>query len=482
MNKDGHGKENQRKGSISVLMMILLSSMIIVFLLLYHDASLRTLQSVVRWNGENAGNTVLTYYLPELKDRYDLFGLWKESSLLEWRMKGYVENSSPFWRRAHGTSLLNAECEQIQVDAEEYLLMDPRLIQGQIHDVMEQGMIVDLIQRSDLISQWKDVLTWVGKGLELQEEQGELSVQRSQDRTAEETQDPTEENYEQLEQDVRQMESQGRSAMKEITLENGRTLEDPMVIAYLPSRQVTSSGIQTSWEILKTDPEKLGEFIGKSLLTDLYALHYFSSYTERQDGWFVCQLEYILQGRLSDEENLERTKTELFLLRTGLNLVSVYQNNELRQFVGTMAAAAAPIPYPVAFGVLAAAISAMEAGEDVKTLMGGETVSPLKTYEDWLTMSEHQNAQDVPRMEQEKQRLEMTYEDHLHLLLILKPQETKILRMMDLIQLDLQKSFGDTFTLEELCGGFRWKLQSLMKTSRGEEQRWICEGISQYGS
>jgi len=482
MNKESHGKENPRRGSISVLMMVLLSSMIIVFLLMYHNASFRTLKSVVRWNGENAGNAVLTYYLPELKDRYDLFGIWKESSLLEWRMKEYVENSSPFWKRTNGTSLLNAECEEIHVDAEEYLLMDPRLIQGQIRDVMEQGMMVDLIQRSELISQWKDVLTWVGKGLELQEEQGELSVQRSQGRTAEETQDPTEENYEQLEQDARQMESQGRTTMKEITLENGRTLEDPVVIAHLPSRQVASSGIQTSWEILKTEPEKLGELIGTSLLTDLYALHYFGSYTERQDGWFVCQLEYILQGTFSDEENLERTKAELFLLRTGLNLVSVYQNNELRQFVGTMAAAAAPIPYPVAFGILAAAISAMEAGEDVCTLMNGGTVPPLKAYEDWLTISEHQNGQEVPRMDQRKQTLKMNYEDHLHLLLILKPQETKILRMMDLIQLDLQKSQGDSFTLEELCGGFHWEIQSLMKHSRGKERLWICEGISQYGS
>ena len=163
-------KETSRKGSASILLMILLSSVILIFLLLYEDASLRTLQSAVQWNGQHAGNTVLSYYLPELKGRYDLYGIWKEPSVLEWRMKHFVENSSPFWNGEQKHSLMKAKCEELSADPENFLLMDSKEVQKQIVQVMEQGAWIDLIQQSQLISHLSTVLTQAGKGMERKEE------------------------------------------------------------------------------------------------------------------------------------------------------------------------------------------------------------------------------------------------------------------------------------------------------------------------
>jgi len=482
MNRNSSDAGDSRKGSVSVLLMVLLSSMILVFILLYDSASFRTIRNGVKWNGDHAGNAVLTYYLPELKERYDLYGIWKEPSVLEWRMNYFVKNNSPFWNGEKGSTLLGAKCQEIHVKPENYLCMDPTLINQQIQAVMEQGFLVDLIQKTEWISQWKEILTWAGSGIQLQEEQNTVQVQRSGSSAEQKENRLLEEKKQELNREVTRRETQGEAAMNDIVLENGKKLTNPILIRALPSRQRTASKNGTSWEMLKQNADRLGEVIRTSFMTDLYALQYFGNYTNQQDGWFLCQVEYILQGELSDEENLNQTKRELFFLRTGLNLISISRSVEVKQFIGAMAAAAAPIPYPVAFGLLASAFAAAEAGEDVKILMNGGEVLALKNSGDWVSLSGELTAEDQGTENEIDTDLELSYENHLHLLLVLKPQETKILRMMDLIQLDLQNKLGERFTLEDLCVGFEWELRCLLKNSRGKERTWDCEGISRYGS
>lgn len=488
-------KNDSKRGSVSVLLMILLSSLIFVFTILYDDAALRTMQSTVQWNGENAGNAVLTYYIPELKERYDLYGVWKEPMVLEWRMRHFAEESSPFWKTEDETKLLNAKLEEICVDPQEYLLMDPVLIRGQINNVMKQGTLIELIREEQWISGWKDILLWVGQGLKLQDEKEVYSVKRAgsvlyegayvQESSKEEINSEQlllEQKENELKGEIARREEAGENAMETVKLENGKRLENSTLISELPSRQVTSTNIQRSWEILKKEPEQLMTAVQTSLMTDLYAVQYFGNYVNRQDGWFLCQLEYILQGELSDEENIEKTKRDLFFLRTAFNMAAVYRDTEIKGFVGAIASAMAPIPYPVSFGLLAAAVSAAEAGEDVKTLMNGGTIPVLKSSGDWVSLSEEMDANRENTDGKDTMNLEMDYEKHLHLLLILLPQETKILRMMDLIQLDLQRSLGESFTLNNLCGGFHWEIRSIIKNTRGKERVWICDGISKYGA
>jgi len=467
MKKMKGDKEGALRGSVTVLLLVLLSTIMIVFLILFGKASLRTLKQAVIWNGDHAGKVVLSYYLPELKERYDLYGMWKEPDILEWRMRKYVEKNSPFRRQDDGNGLLHAKCEMIAADPSEYLLMDPVQIKNQIDDVMNQGAMIDLIQRTELIDRLKEILGWLGEGLDLHESREMLDVQRgnAEAETNPEQLDQTGEldkKKAQLKQEIQRQEEQGEKEIASIKIQDGKILTDPELIQRLPTRWTTSSAFQSSWEILKKDITRIDDVIRSSLYTDLYALHYFGNYVERQDGWFLCQMEYILQGELSDEKNFEKTKRELFFLRTLLNMVSVYRDDGLRQTIGTMAAAAAPIPYPAAFGALAAAFSAAEAGSDVKALMSGERIPLLQDGDQsWEKIS---------------------YEDHLQILLLMRSQEVKVLRMMDLIQLDLQRTLGDSFTLNEVCSGYHWEIQAWIKAAAGKERLERFEGISRYGS
>ena len=426
------------------------------FFLLYNDASFRTLEAAVEWNGENGGEAVLSYYIPELKNRYDLYGIWNDSFHLESRMSYFVSENSPFWTSSSRGQLLNAELRRCQVDPTGYSLMDPVQIEHQIHGIMEYGLILNFVDDLDWLSRWKEILNYVGQGMELRDDGNQ--VQRGGNTSGTSYQD----KMTQLEHEVNQMEQKGEGTLETITLEDGVVLSDEEVIQRLPSHCVKDSGVNSSWKLLTSGEEGLLSAIRSSLDVDQYALHYFGNYVTKQEGYFRCQLEYILQGETSDEENLRQTKQELFFLRTAMNLVELQRDETKKEAISAMAMAAAPVPYPVAYGLLSAAVSAVDAGEDVKTLMNGGDVSLLQ-------------------LNGEEQPLKLSYEDHLYVLLFLRSKETKVLRMMDLIQLDLQKRYGNDFSLEELCGGFRWTLEATLRNSLGKESIWSCEGVSAYG-
>ena len=487
-------ERNGREGSASVLLTCLLAGLIPVFFILYGNARCETLKNAVEWNGQNAGKAVLSYYLPQLSKQYDIYGIWKEESLLEWRMKQYIQASSPFWNGEENSGLLKARLENVKVNPEPYSLMDPEQWKKQLRTVMELGTVADLLENTRLVDSLKEVIALAGEGMTKGESAGEIKVQRSlkvvqaaanasaasaagaagEDGQSEESE--LQRKSEQLEKDRKKREAEGQKLMDSVKLRGGNILDDKEIIEKLPSRQLDLSSSEGVWDVLRWDFGQGGEFIQSSLDTDLYALHYFGSYKDEREGWFLCELEYLLQGQLSDEKNFEKTKRDLFFLRTALNLAAIYRDEAMQQWIGAMAAAMAPVPYPVAFGVIAASVSALEAGSDVKRLLQGESIPPLKSPGQWKTaenMTDHgeESVSDTG---------EMSYKDHLHVLLLLRPQRTKLIRMMDLVQLNLSRSIDPEFSLEECCAGFQWNISARMKDVAGREGIWECEGESCY--
>lgn len=473
-------KHDRKRGSASVLFTCLMAGLIPVFFLLYGNASLETMKNAVEWNSQNAGRAVLSYYLPQLSSRYDVYGIWKEPSLLEWRMKQYMEDSSPFWNEGKGEGLLKARLEEIQIDSKDYSLMDPKQWQKQIQTVMELKAAMDVFERTKLSDSLKEVISLAADGMEKKESAREAAVQRSGQReesfSLEEKQDEMKKQMERLSQEGKKREEEGKRKVDSVRLSEAKTLEDEHKIRELPSRRLDEGGESLSWDMLRGDINRLGEGIQASFFTDMYALDYFGNYKDQRDGWFLCELEYILHGELSDELNFKKTKQDVFLLRTVLNLASIYRNETMKQWIGAMASAAAPVPYPVAFGMIAASVSAVEAGNDVKSLLQGKEIPALKAANQWVYGEGKLNGAE----EKNPGAWELSYEDHLHILLLLRPQRTKLIRMMDLVQLNLGRELDGEFSLEECCAGFHWNIRAQLEDSTGRKNVWEWEGDSAY--
>ena len=99
-----------------------------------------------------------------------------------------------------------------------------------------------------------------------------------------------------------------------------------------------------------------------------------------------------------------------------------------------------------------------EAENDVKLLYADETVPLVKTDATWaLTLENAMNAPDGPIHPAVSEGY--PYESYLRILLSLIPEETRLLRVMDLIQINMKFLYNGTFRLKDYYTGLSFTLK-----------------------
>lgn len=161
-------------------------------------------------------------------------------------------------------------------------------------------------------------------------------------------------------------------------------------------------------------------------------------------------MEYLLGGMGSDRENLAEAVKQILLVREGLNLIHLFSDNQKRQEARVLALGITgalgltPLVEITAFFILS--VWALgEAVVDVRTLLAGGKVPLLKRSEEWnlgLTqlLEMGKNGMDT---DQEDAGSGLSYSGYLKLLLLLEESERKYYRMMDVMQMNLQRTQGD---------------------------------------
>ena len=130
--------------------------------------------------------------------------------------------------------------------------------------------------------------------------------------------------------------------------------------------------------------------ITKKLLFHEYILKKFGNAVEeeKEKRSLAYEVEYLLEGKTSDQENLEAVLNKLLLIRMGLNFVYLQTDTAKQAEAGAMAlalatAVALPMLEPVVKQVLLAAWAFGESVMDLRSLMSGKRVALVKTAENW---------------------------------------------------------------------------------------------------
>lgn len=196
-----------------------------------------------------------------------------------------------------------------------------------------------------------------------------------------------------------------------------------------------------------------------ALLFGEYVMEHFSMASDKgETGALDYQVEYILEGKAGDRENLEAVARKLLLLR----LVSDYAY--LQTDSGKKAEAAAlavtlcsllavPAVTEAAAQALLFAWAYGEAVTDVRSLLAGNRVPLVKTAESWqLELSE------ILRLgsgEDERDGSDteggLSYKEYLRMLLFLKKREEVCMRALDLVEEDLKREKGQTYFRADQC-------------------------------
>ncbi len=181
--------------------------------------------------------------------------------------------------------------------------------------------------------------------------------------------------------------------------------------------------------------------VGEDLWYLLYLQQHFSDASrESMGGVFDYELEYMVAGKHSDEENLKAVVNRLLLMREGVNYVyllqDVQKNNEaLLLATAIVSAFGQPeLAEPVKHAILLAWAYA-ESISDVRILLDGGKLLPVKTSAQWHTdlsnlsgdyLGEEGDSADGGKG--------LTYTQYLQLLLLAEKKEKVTYRTMDLIE------------------------------------------------
>ena len=193
---------------------------------------------------------------------------------------------------------------------------------------------------------------------------------------------------------------------------------------------------------MRTQPQT--KIIDKLLINE-YAGKYFTNFTDNSDKEFKYELEYMVSGEDTDKKNLESAITQIMAVREGMNYAHILMDAEKMKAVNALAQTIAGVTgLPILSAVVAClVIGAWAFGEtliDMRALLEGKKVPFIKNKDNWVldldAVLEIGTTKHLPEVD-EKETSGIDYETYLKFLILVKADEVRNYRMMDMIQLNM---------------------------------------------
>lgn len=366
---------------------------------------------------ELAGRSILSEYNIPLLERYGIFAFHAEPSQVEAKLKLYANYSfhnnllKELSRSRQYLDPLKLNIESINVDLKGHSITDAELFESQILEYLKTGLIKNILNNNEGVTPQK---------LDI-----ELKNQKI----------------------INSLPSDG---YRKSTLDIKRLIDEG-----IPSiESISASG-------------------SKNFLVNEYIMGKFYNHAngnETRDSFFINEVEYIINGEFNDQNNYKDVRTILFLMRTGLNSLHISSDSTKRNEITALAALISPGPgMVITEALITAAWAAAEAENDMRRLEDGKQVALIKTKDKWaleLNNAVKYNIENPDEIEPKNSgngyiepisKQGNDYEEYLRILLFLENREIKLLRCMDLIQLNMKSSYRRDFDLKEYYGGFQFE-------------------------
>lgn len=217
-----------------------------------------------------------------------------------------------------------------------------------------------------------------------------------------------------------------------------------------------------------------------------YVLEHFQTASDREGkGVLDYQAEYILEGKDSDKENLEAVAGKLLLIRLASNYFYLQSDSSRKAEAEALALTlctllAVPAVTEAAAQAILFAWAYGESVVDIRALLEGKRVPPVKTKESWQlqlsSLLKLGTAEDKNSGSDTEGGL--SYKEYLRILLFLEKKEETGMRALDLIEQNLRTEHGQTYFRADFCIN-RVEFLSTCSLRRGVTYRFpICFGYN----
>ena len=202
----------------------------------------------------------------------------------------------------------------------------------------------------------------------------------------------------------------------------------------------------------------LSKEIKNKCVNALYAGLKFGNYNNPEKNTVLkYELEYIISGKDSDKENLASVVEKIVLAKTGINMAYLITDKEKMEQVSAIAASVAivtglPFLESVAKGVLISVWSMAEAVNDMKILLSGGKVTLTKSKGGWRT-----SIGNITNGGKKEDSKGLSYKEYCKILIAVQNTGDSLYRIMDLIQINIQKRYNSEFLMSKSLTGFKLK-------------------------
>ena len=283
--------------------------------------------------------------------------------------------------------------------------------------------------------------------------------------------------------------------------EEGRVICNPVVIDTLPSH---GTGGSVSGEELTEKAKSAGDESGlRGMLSRAGAevillQKCFDNHVTKSDDknhLLVNEWEYVIRGSMDDEENYRAVRKRLFFARNTLNLAAIYKDPAKLELIVSAAETISPGPLGlVTQALIAEAWAALETEEDLEDLYHDRRVPILKTPEQWKTDigavlgsdKVKDKLDDESRKMLDERQEEITglsgkissvtqfknglnYDEYLMIMICALNDNVRLLRIMDLIQINMKYRYYADFNMMEYYTGVRFTIEANGKSHEFED-------------
>lgn len=194
-----------------------------------------------------------------------------------------------------------------------------------------------------------------------------------------------------------------------------------------------------------------------------------STEQDHQESYFQQEIEYLICGKKNENSNETAIKNRILAVREAMNLIYLNQNEKSRTEALAIAEILTPGPAAAATQQTLLAMWAMaESVNDYRLLINGHQIPLMKTESTWATDLETVMENEADGYIYTGKDEGETYVDYLKLFLYTVDEQLRVLRMMDLIQINMRTYYYDNFLLSDYYGGIGYTLQVQGKTHRVE--------------
>ncbi len=389
-----------------------------------------------------AGQSVLSEYQRSLQERYGIFALRSNEDELERICTYYIISNSE-----SSGGVVKPRLKDCTVSTEESGGLNYKVFGDQVEKLGTLLIVKALIETTSL----PQLLSGLG-GIVGSSSGGEAAIEELEslcekpepaydDEGNEIPEDPT--SVERREQAGNLIEEYRRAGRHEEQPFKGGSL-DSIDKSNLPSKLLAVKATQSllfSGGIIRPSLESIAQSV--------YVIENCGNYINKSDAVLQLECEYILFGASSDEENLRKLSRSLLTLRAAINLAEIYADSAQMAEISALAASFPAIPHPLASFIIAATRAALAARSDLIKLKSGETVpliSERLMRASGLVFVEALNSFG-------------DYGDYLFLLMLMIPEKARMLRLMDIMQLNIAVAEGEAFSFRDYCYGFRLRVQ-----------------------